>query len=283
MDLLGVVESMYRQQGPEPTEALIRRIESNGVVIPTRIYNFFLYLYGKTCRIRDMERWYHRLRRASTGFPHQPISKIKDGTEGTRLSSENVTAGASSPVKAGSQQTPPTPNIYTFTLLIDGYNRAGHIDKVIAVWRDFEKSGLAINQVFISVLLDALGYHHQSQLLVQFWNTLQQGNVAKLTENNFNSYLEALCRMGNFEKACQVFTEEMWPPPKTARKDAKSTLPRPAGKRFGKNPSHKTLVTLLTPLQIHQQTTILRQVLWHVRSYYPSSLETLRDIMGKSE
>ncbi|KAJ1656712.1 hypothetical protein IWQ61_003758 [Dispira simplex] len=274
---------MYRQQGPEPTEALIRRVESNGVVIPTRIYNFFLYLYGKTCRIRDMERWYHRLRRASTGSTHQPIHRTKGERDGIHISTENATEVTSSPVKAGSQQTSPTPNIYTFTLLIDGYNRAGHIDKVITVWREFEQSGLAINQVFISVLLDALGYHRQSELLVQFWNTLQQGNVAQLTENNFNSYLEALCRMGNFEKACQVFTQEMWPPRKTAHRNSKSTLPRSDRKKFGRNPSHKTLVTLLTPLQTHQQTTMLRQVVWHIRNYYPSTLETLRPILGKSE
>ncbi|KAJ1911762.1 hypothetical protein IWQ60_009988, partial [Tieghemiomyces parasiticus] len=238
--LVGVLKSVIRQQGIAETEKLVvQLVQNQGLHLSVHVYNVFIHYYGRVLRMVDMERWYRRLQRAA-----------KKSLKSTADPASGDTADRSL-----------RPDIYTYTIVTNAYNRAGRGDQAIATWRDFQSSGIPLNAVYVSVLLDTFGFHHRSELLIEFWEALQKpaqvafpsgggepaaamtesppnttttvttagidaaqpGTVATVvipggyehSENQYNSYLEALVRLGRLQQAVDVFCTQMWPPPGT--------------------------------------------------------------------
>ncbi|RKP35956.1 hypothetical protein BJ085DRAFT_38170 [Dimargaris cristalligena] len=218
-NLVGILELTAQKEGPAAAEAIVERIQrQSGVQLPLRAYHFFIHFYGRQCRVRDMERWYHRLRQdaemlrkrtlaeasdnngsrsngsgdSGNGAPSQrhhgsrapsdysskrsPLPTTATEASGTASSRSAISSYPSDPAfqpepePAREPETPRlAPDHYTYTMLLNGYNRAGCTDKALGIWREFLATGLPIEGPIVAVLLDTLGYHNQPQLLVDFW------------------------------------------------------------------------------------------------------------------
>ncbi|ORX95770.1 TPR-like protein [Basidiobolus meristosporus CBS 931.73] len=102
-----------------------------------------------------------------------------------------------------------TPDQHTLTILMDHYNRIGEMENVFRIWelltRDFPKETLNTS---VSVLLDSLGFNGNLDTLKHMWEKLRADGYM-LDENNFSSYIEALCRFGAHDDAIKVLMHEM--------------------------------------------------------------------------
>ncbi|KAK9729779.1 hypothetical protein K7432_000024 [Basidiobolus ranarum] len=101
------------------------------------------------------------------------------------------------------------PDQHTLTILMDHYNHVGEMENVFRIWEvlvaDFPKETLNSS---ISVLLDSLGFNGNLETLTTMWKKLKAERYI-LDENNYSSYIEALCRFGAHDDAMKVFMHEM--------------------------------------------------------------------------
>ncbi|KAJ1978227.1 hypothetical protein H4R35_001989 [Dimargaris xerosporica] len=271
--LIKLIQHTVRHDGADAGEDLVHKLEQGGYRLPAVVYNQFIKLYGDQCRIHDVERWRIKLQQLAAVAPPHPKP------------ANNTSSGPTAPTG---------PDTYTYTLLINAYNRAGFGAKAIDVWQDFCQTRLPMTWPLISILLDTLGYHKQTDLLVNFWQSIQPEWRTKLDENNHNSYLEALLRNRHFEQAIHHFSTDMWPPPPASC----PTSPAMDDQRLPewyrnttalsnhtqyRGPSRKTLLTMIRPLKRGGHLQALRQLIRHVQRYYPQTAPLVADIIKQSD
>ncbi|KAI8984220.1 hypothetical protein BDF20DRAFT_986143 [Mycotypha africana] len=112
------------------------------------------------------------------------------------------------------------PDIGIYNALMDAYNRVGDGDTVLDIWQalilpiDSSSSApISVDQTTVSIVLDSCGHNgmfQQAQLIWQFLK--QKPALIKLNTNNYNSYIECLCRSKGdrgWKMAYQLMKEEM--------------------------------------------------------------------------
>ncbi|KAI8329965.1 hypothetical protein BC941DRAFT_441742 [Chlamydoabsidia padenii] len=119
------------------------------------------------------------------------------------------------------------PDVGIYNALMDGYNRTDQIDQVLYLWDVMVTSGY--DNITISIVLDACGHHGQVKRGHAIWSFLQKSTTIRLSTNNYNSYIEFLCRVGGsyeqrWNQAYDVVTLNMLP--------ISNTVPLPDDKTF---------------------------------------------------
>ncbi|ORX87358.1 TPR-like protein [Basidiobolus meristosporus CBS 931.73] len=146
-------------------------------------------------------------------------------------------------------------NSHTFSIIMNCFSRLGENEEVLRIWEVTKRQGFANHELnpAITVLLDSCGFNSDLRTLQSVWSAAKQ--EVPLDENNFNSYIEALCRLGAYEHAKKVFIEEM-----------------PGA---GIRPSLKTCQTLLTQLRSKRRVDDASVITRHIRARYPSLYDGL--------
>ncbi|KAI8391253.1 uncharacterized protein BYT42DRAFT_490600 [Radiomyces spectabilis] len=109
------------------------------------------------------------------------------------------------------------PDTAVYNALMDAYNRTGDGDTVLQIWETLALSSAPeamIDQVSVSIVLDSCGhngYHFKAQSI---WKMLKD-EFFPLNSNNYNSYIECLCRKSGrdgWDEARRLANEEMLHP-----------------------------------------------------------------------
>ncbi|KAG8708123.1 hypothetical protein FRC08_000096 [Ceratobasidium sp. 394] len=128
------------------------------------------------------------------------------------------------------------------------YGHAGSLDGALAVWDQMKRPGSrgGWDNASVSIIVDALGRGGRNALprARQLWDGLRRRYGAQLNTNNYTSWVEALCRMGEFEDAERVVYVDM-------RDGANSRI----------RPDEKTLRTLVSfAWRVGRQAQVLEDV-----------------------
>ncbi|KAG8703991.1 hypothetical protein FRC09_003834 [Ceratobasidium sp. 395] len=107
-----------------------------------------------------------------------------------------------------------TPDTVLLNALMNAYGHAGSLDGALAIWDQMKRpsgSGGGWDNASVSIIVDALGWAGRSALprARQLWDGLRRRHGARLNTNNYTSWVEALCRMGEFEEAERVVYVDM--------------------------------------------------------------------------
>ncbi|KAI8091404.1 uncharacterized protein B0P05DRAFT_504148 [Gilbertella persicaria] len=90
------------------------------------------------------------------------------------------------------------PDIGIYNALMDAYNRVGDGDRVLEIWQTLcmpalQSSDLGPDQVSVSIVFDSCGHNGQAHKAPLIWTWLKKRKF-RLNTNNYNSYIECLCR-----------------------------------------------------------------------------------------
>ncbi|KAI9480328.1 MAG: hypothetical protein EXX96DRAFT_600264 [Benjaminiella poitrasii] len=91
------------------------------------------------------------------------------------------------------------PDIGLYNSLMDAYNRTDNGDMVLDIWQTLSLTGshssqpLAPDQITVSIVFDSCGHNGLFNRALSIWNWLKRTEF-KLSTNNYNSYIECLCR-----------------------------------------------------------------------------------------
>ncbi|CAE6433947.1 unnamed protein product [Rhizoctonia solani] len=138
-----------------------------------------------------------------------------------------------------------TPDTALLNSLMLAYGHAGAIENMLAIWDQIRDRGW--DNASVSIVIDALGRSGRTNLgrARSLWESLRRRHGSKLTVNNYTSWVEALCRLGEFAAAERVVFIDM---------------------RGNIRPDEKTLRTLVSfAWRVGRQA----QVLEDVRSQFP--------------
>ncbi|KAG8745275.1 hypothetical protein FRC10_008448 [Ceratobasidium sp. 414] len=106
-----------------------------------------------------------------------------------------------------------TPDTTLLNALMKAYGHAGSLDAALAVWDQMKRPGSrrGWDNGSVSIIVDALGRSGRGALprARQLWDGLRRRHGAQLNTNNYTSWVEALCRMGEFEAAERVVYVDM--------------------------------------------------------------------------
>ncbi|KAF8603984.1 hypothetical protein BDV93DRAFT_117285 [Ceratobasidium sp. AG-I] len=102
-----------------------------------------------------------------------------------------------------------TPDIGLLNALMNAYGYAGALENALAIWDQIRPA--ARDGASISIILDALGHAGPTALprAKQLWKSLRQKQGSRLNVNHYTSWVEALCRMGEFDEAEKVVFVDM--------------------------------------------------------------------------
>lgn len=105
------------------------------------------------------------------------------------------------------------PDIGIYNALMDAYNRLGDGDAVLEIWQTLTSGGGQVvpDQATVSIVMDSCGHNGQGQQAQWIWESLRRQGFA-LNTNNYNSYIECLCRQrgrAGWDVAYQLVKEEM--------------------------------------------------------------------------
>ncbi|KAK9729398.1 hypothetical protein K7432_000279 [Basidiobolus ranarum] len=124
-------------------------------------------------------------------------SKKRDFKQGVRLFEEMLSTNIK-------------PDQFVYTMAMNCYSHCGNGEKVIELWnivKDLPLPQKARN-ISASILLDSCGLNSTFDTLRATWEGLKTSKFP-LDENNFTSYIEALCKHGKYPEARRVFQIEM--------------------------------------------------------------------------
>ncbi|KAL9540436.1 hypothetical protein MBANPS3_009674, partial [Mucor bainieri] len=90
------------------------------------------------------------------------------------------------------------PDIAIYNALMDAYNRTGNGEKVLDIWQTLSTAAsdyaqVAPDQTTVSIVFDSCGHNGYVQQAQSIWTFLKRTQF-KLNTNNYNSYIECLCR-----------------------------------------------------------------------------------------
>ncbi|KAG8731734.1 hypothetical protein FRC11_002710 [Ceratobasidium sp. 423] len=102
-----------------------------------------------------------------------------------------------------------TPDTALLNSLMFAYGYAGAIENVLAIWDQIRDRGW--DSASASIAIDALGRSGRANLgrARKLWDTLRRRHGSRLTVNNYTSWVEALCRLGEFAEAERVVFVDM--------------------------------------------------------------------------
>ncbi|KEP49041.1 PPR domain protein, partial [Rhizoctonia solani 123E] len=102
-----------------------------------------------------------------------------------------------------------TPDTGLLNSLMLAYGHAGAIENVLAIWGQMVDRRW--NSASASIVIDALGRSGRSNLnrARKLWDLLRRHHGSKLTVNIYTSWVEALCRLGEFAEAERVVFVDM--------------------------------------------------------------------------
>ncbi|KAK9727655.1 hypothetical protein K7432_001685 [Basidiobolus ranarum] len=154
------------------------------------------------------------------------------------------------------------PSTFTYAVLMNHYNFTGQTQKLIDLW-EHAKSRYPKKELtaLVSVLIDSCGFNRDLSSLEITWESLNKEGIP-LNENNYNSYLEALCRHKAFPRAIEVF--------------------RKLGDH-GVQPSVKTCKVLIHSLRANRRFGDLLQVYHYLEDSYPSLFQLINPLPPKQE
>lgn len=110
------------------------------------------------------------------------------------------------------------PDIAIYNGLMNAYNRTGQGHEVVQIWDTLSLSSTPtqdknIDQASVSIILDSCAHNGYGYKAQQIWESLKRYQFP-LNTNNYNSYIEALCRMKGeegWEHAYAIAQNEMTP------------------------------------------------------------------------
>ncbi|KAI8884817.1 hypothetical protein K501DRAFT_322755 [Backusella circina FSU 941] len=112
------------------------------------------------------------------------------------------------------------PDTGIYNALMDAYNRTGDGDTVIEIWEALTLSNsstsISPDQTTVSILFDGCGYNNLGDRAKRVWQWLKHTQF-KLSTNNYNSYIECLCRtkgLAGWDEAYTLVEAEMSLPKK---------------------------------------------------------------------
>jgi pentatricopeptide repeat protein len=113
------------------------------------------------------------------------------------------------------------PDIAIYNALMDAYNRTGDGDAVLDIWQALSvpSSYLSPDSTSVSILFDSCGHNGLGYRAPPIWTWLKRIHF-DLNTNNYNSYIECLCRERGrigWDMAYQLVKEEMSLPSKPLR------------------------------------------------------------------
>ncbi|KAK4512060.1 uncharacterized protein ATC70_013303 [Mucor velutinosus] len=90
------------------------------------------------------------------------------------------------------------PDIAIYNAMMDAYNRTGNGEKVLDIWQTLSTAAsdyaqVAPDQTTVSIVFDSCGHNGYIQQAQSIWTFLKRTQF-KLNTNNYNSYIECLCR-----------------------------------------------------------------------------------------
>ncbi|KAJ7446475.1 hypothetical protein B0H11DRAFT_2084897 [Mycena galericulata] len=100
-----------------------------------------------------------------------------------------------------------SPQSIVWNQLMDTYQRIGNFHEAYRTWQTLYHSG-KYGPVALSIILDACGYAGEYDIAKQIVNQLIQDNYV-LNLHNWNTYVECLCRLGQFTEALKVVCMDM--------------------------------------------------------------------------
>jgi pentatricopeptide repeat protein len=110
------------------------------------------------------------------------------------------------------------PDIAIYNGLMNAYNRTGQGHEVVQIWDTLSLSSTPtqdknIDQASVSIVLDSCAHNGYGYKAQQIWDSLKRYQFS-LNTNNYNSYIEALCRLKGeegWEQAYAIAQNEMIP------------------------------------------------------------------------
>ncbi|CAO3601196.1 unnamed protein product [Absidia cylindrospora] len=143
------------------------------------------------------------------------------------------------------------PDVGMYNALMDGYNRTDQIDQVLYLWDTMVTS--RIDETTISIVLDACGHHAQPRRAKAIWSMLLLRNDIQLNTNNYNSYVECLCRVGG------VSEETRW---WQALEVVKSMVPTGGGGHtpLPNSKTYNTLASFARKYGLHRHRDVVEQL-----------------------
>ncbi|GAB5590300.1 hypothetical protein Unana1_05200 [Umbelopsis nana] len=113
------------------------------------------------------------------------------------------------------------PDIAIYNGLMNAYNRTGQGHQVIQIWETLNLASSPsagsqernIDQASVSIVLDSCAHNGYGIKAQEIWDNLKRCHF-RLNTNNYNSYIEALCRMkgdASWEEAYAIAQNEMIP------------------------------------------------------------------------
>ncbi|CAO3649494.1 unnamed protein product [Mucor hiemalis] len=112
------------------------------------------------------------------------------------------------------------PDIGIYNSLMDAYNRTEDGETVLDIWQTISMtasySTITPDQTSVSIVFDSCGHNGLVSRAKIIWKWLKRTQF-KLNTNNYNSYIECLCRENGrigWDEAVQVVNEEMSTPEK---------------------------------------------------------------------
>ncbi|KAI7902123.1 uncharacterized protein BX663DRAFT_511816 [Cokeromyces recurvatus] len=107
------------------------------------------------------------------------------------------------------------PDIGLYNSLIDAYNRTGNGYMVLDIWQTLLVTPtLSPDSITVSIVLDSCGHNGLWDYAPSIWKWLKRTDF-KLNTNNYNSYIECLCRARGrtgWDMARQIVENEMQSP-----------------------------------------------------------------------
>ncbi|CAE6431098.1 unnamed protein product [Rhizoctonia solani] len=102
-----------------------------------------------------------------------------------------------------------TPDTALLNSLMLAYGHAGAIENVLAIWDQIRDRGW--DNASVSIVIDSLGRSGRANLVRarNLWDLLRRRHGSKLKVNNYTSWVEALCRLGEFAEAERVVFVDM--------------------------------------------------------------------------
>ncbi|KAG1090842.1 hypothetical protein G6F42_019587 [Rhizopus arrhizus] len=90
------------------------------------------------------------------------------------------------------------PDIAIYNAMMDAYNRTGNGEKVLDIWQTLsmaasEYAQVTPDQTTVSIVFDSCGHNGYIQQAQSIWSFLKRTQF-NLNTNNYNSYIECLCR-----------------------------------------------------------------------------------------
>lgn len=100
-----------------------------------------------------------------------------------------------------------TPDVALWTQLMDTYQRLGCFGDAMRVWDSLYLSG-QISGPAVSIIFDACGFAGEEEAARQILVRLDKAGYT-MHQNNWQAYVECLCRVGNIDEALRVVCIDM--------------------------------------------------------------------------